>query len=96
MGDLSKASFATWAEKLLAELLYKRPDMKPCNMSRRARRIVQDFDETLIPPQVDALINIMEGNAGEAIELLFDYGAGSGAALPAALVRFVPSVSSAL
>ena len=86
-GDLSNVSFATWAEQLLAELLYKRPDMKPCSLSRRARRIVQDFDETANPHLVDALLKIMEGNAGEAIQLLFGFGAGSGAALPAAMVR---------
>jgi hypothetical protein len=81
-GDIREAPCDSWQEALLVELLYRQPHLQ--NVSRRARALAQSFDNT---KEVDqALLQVMEGNAGEALHLLYVYGAGTGAALPAVLV----------
>ena len=87
-GDLRDVTFDSWAEKLLAELLYRQPDISPANLSVRANKIAQELcQESSEKLVVEPLLHIMEGNAAKAIDLLFSFGAGSGAALPATLVR---------
>jgi len=82
MGDFGYATFSSWPEQLCAELLYKTPDLRPINCSKRARKIMKDFGDVR-----DAVISIMEREAGKAIEQIYLYGGGSGAALPSTLVR---------
>jgi hypothetical protein len=89
-GDLTNAPLPTWADQLLAVLLYKSPDMTPLQLSRRAKRIVNGECSTAhTVPLVNAFLDIMEGNAGQAVSLMFHYGGASGAALPTTLVRSI-------
>jgi hypothetical protein len=79
-GDIREAPCDSWQEAFLVELLYRPPP----NIRRRARALAQSFANT---KEVDqSLLQVMEGNAGEALHLLYVYGAGTGAALPAVLV----------
>jgi hypothetical protein len=101
-GDLRECSVNylnnNWAEALLAELLYRQPAILPRNLGARAARIVSaqenndNSSNNNSNPLVHALLQIMQGNAGHAIELLFLTGGGTGAPLPATLVRSVPAV----
>jgi hypothetical protein len=61
--------------------MYKTPDLRPINCSRRARKIMKDFGAVQ-----DHVISIMQREAGKAIEQIYMYGGGSGAALPSTLV----------
>lgn len=91
-GDFTNVAFENWAEQLCAELLYRTPDLRPRNMSARTRRLLNDHygngDDTP-PAEYAAVVSIMQGEAGRAVEELFQYGGGSGAALPSTLVRFI-------
>ena len=87
-GDLSNVTFASWPGKLLAELLYVTPDIRPRNVTSRVKRMLatgvpspMDADKT------DSILAIMDGNMGEAMELMYAFGGGSGAALPSTMVR---------
>jgi hypothetical protein len=86
-GDFSRVTFDNWKEKLLAELLYRQPDLRPRHMSARARKFMQDCGEDETEPTNQVILNIMDGNAGEAIQAMYTLGGGSGAALPSVLVR---------
>lgn len=82
-GNFANApTFASWAEQFCAELLYKTPDLRPINCSNRARKIMKDFGRV-----DDAIVSIMQQEAGKAIEQIYQFGGGSGAALPSTLVR---------
>ncbi|GAX10629.1 hypothetical protein FisN_14Lh136 [Fistulifera solaris] len=87
-GDIREAPCDSWQEALLVELLYRQPHLQ--HVSRRARALAQSFVNT---KEVDqALLQVMEGNAGEALHLLYVYGAGTGAALPAVLLALLCNV----
>lgn len=86
-GDIREAPCDSWHEALVVELLYRQPDLRPKNLSSRARHVAREFNaQAGLSDIEEALLNVMEGNAGEALGLLFEYGAGTGAALPAVLV----------
>lgn len=89
-GDFSGAVvFESWAEKLLAELLYRQPDLRPKHLSARTRKIIKDTtgEDASKNGVLVAIVSIMDGNAGQAIEAMYLLGGGSGAALPSTLVR---------
>jgi hypothetical protein len=74
-----------WAEMLISELVYSRPDINPADIAIRARvhmggcGVVDGDHESMI-------LRVMEGNAAEVISSMFNFGGASGAALPAVLV----------
>jgi hypothetical protein len=89
-GDFSGAVvFESWAERLLAELLYRQPDLRPKHLSARTRKIIKDTtgEDASKNGILVAITSIMDGNAGQAIEAMYLLGGGSGAALPSTLVR---------
>jgi hypothetical protein len=88
-GNLTGIVFESWAERLLAELLYRQPDLRPRHLAARTRKIIKDCtgeDASTNGVHV-AIVSIMDGNAGQAIEAMYLLGGGSGAALPSTLVR---------
>lgn len=88
-GDIRDAPCDSWHEALVVELLYRQPDLRPKHLSNRARHVARELNaQSGLSDIEEALLNLMEGNAGEALTLLYVYGAGTGAALPAVLVRF--------
>lgn len=96
MGDLSKVHFENWNEQLLAELLYKQPNVRPRHISARARKFITDCGEDVNEPTNHVKLCIMDGNAGEAIHALSNVGGNSGAALPSTLVRCVSRLGISL
>jgi hypothetical protein len=87
-GDFSNVEFTSWAEQFAAELLYLKPDLCPRSFSARAGRIIAKFDESS-NPLLSAMLSIMDGNVGMAINLIWMMGGASGAALPSTIVRCV-------
>lgn len=88
MGKLKKVQFESWAEALLAELIYGNPSILPSNIHVRAEAMMKKYP----PMNADmdkVLLNIMKGNAGTVIETMHAFGGASGAALPATMVRFL-------
>ena len=83
-GDFSSLDFDHWAEQVLAELLYKTPNIRPSDLHIRAQEAMQAFDDTVGNQMV---LSVMKGNAPKLVELLHETGGGSGAALPAVVVR---------
>lgn len=86
VGDLSGAMFQSWGERLLAELLYCKPEVTPSRISVRARKIVPDFVPDGQLGNLEVLFDIMEGNPGQAIATMQELGGLSAAALPSTLV----------
>jgi len=62
-GDFSGIQFETetWDEKLCAELLYRQPDIRPRNMSARARRTMTDMEQEKSGEVLQAILSIMDG-----------------------------------
>ena len=87
-GDFSQVHFDGWPEKLCADILYARPHVRPRDVNKLASSVMKEFNAHE-EPFADTIINIMKGNAGEAINIFHSLGAGSGAALPTTLVSFV-------
>lgn len=85
-GDFTDVTFDGWSEKICADILYRKPDCKPRDLSEITRRAMIDFGADQ-EPLSGAIVDIMAGNAGTAIKTLYDMGGSSGAALPATLVR---------
>jgi hypothetical protein len=82
----------SWAERLLAELLYVRPNIRKEDISVRACAHMKQcgiMTDTYNSQQQmeDIVIEVMKGNAGTIIEALHSFGGASGAALPATMVR---------
>jgi hypothetical protein len=88
-GDFANYVFTDWSEAFLADLLFRKPDFRPRDISKRARKFVREYCPSDVQFQLDPIISIMEGNAANAIHLLHIYGGGTGAALPATMVSFV-------
>jgi len=86
MGDLDNAQFESWKEQLCAELLYCTPEIRPRNMKPRALAIMRSMGGGPSDNIDQSLLEIMNGDAGEAITAVADEGGAAGAALPSALV----------
>ena len=89
MGKLKGMVFDNWAEHLLTELIYQNPMIRPVNIHVRAKKLMAQYSNNSgmnRGEMNEVLLNIMQGNAGSAIEVLFAVGGGSGAALPATMV----------
>ena len=86
-GDFKDVQFDSWAEMLCAELLYKQPSMRPDDISSRAAAIMAQFDDSTSTGMDEVVLSVMKGNAGRVVEAMHDLGGGSGAALPAVMVR---------
>ncbi len=88
-GNFRDIEFNSWQEEMCAELLYKNPNIRLMDINVRAAALVQrhanDTDEKNSIDEM--MLNIMRGNAGEVLKALHGFGGGSGAALPAVMVR---------
>lgn len=95
----TKQSFThndTWAERLLAELLFVQPDINKENIHIRARDWIKictgmevDNDQNTIE---ETLVQIMMEDAGSVIKALKLYGGSSGAALPTTMTALLCSL----
>ena len=80
----------SWAERLTAELLYVRPNIRKDDVSIRAMvhmnqcGVFTDDDDFCSMDSI--VLEVMRGNAGSVIEALHSLGGASGAALPATVV----------
>ena len=97
-GNFRDMEFGSWQEELCAELLYKNPNIRLVDMNVRAAALVQkhssnnDYNQNHHGPAdtIDEIVlTIMKGNAGEVVKVMHEFGGGSGAALPAVMVRTV-------
>lgn len=86
-GNLKGVRFESWAEALIAELIYANPIILPNNIQVRAAKLMEKYPRVLYAEMDHVLLSIMQGNAGQVIDLLQSFGGGSGAALPATMVR---------
>jgi hypothetical protein len=87
-GDFAGFEFESWAEELCAELIYKSPNIRLVDMNVRASRIMKKYEASEDPGGFDeVIIRVMKGNAGRVVEVMHELGGGSGAALPAVVVR---------
>lgn len=88
VGDFSEIDFDSWAEELCAELLYKLPNVRLVDMHVRASKIMQKYEaDKLLRHFQEVVLSVMRGNAGRVVEVMHQLGGGSGAALPAVMVR---------
>jgi hypothetical protein len=85
-GDFSDYTFTTWSEALLADLLFRTPDMRPRDLVKRARKFIRIYSPEL-KHELTPILSIMEGNAANAIHLLHAFGGTNGAAVPTTMVR---------
>ena len=86
-GDFSVVVFDFWAEKLCAELLYCHPNLRPSRISERARSIMKECPvEEDAKMHYECLLDIMEGNAGRALQMMWVAGGAGQAALPNTVV----------
>jgi Nup85 Nucleoporin len=84
-GDLSGVKFDNWAEALLCELIYKDPAIQPRWIQQRAEKLMEQYPRGHALDK--CLLDIMKGSAGSLLSALYTFGGGSGAALPATMVR---------
>jgi Nup85 Nucleoporin len=94
-GKFSSDLFESWQEELCADILYVVPNIRPIDMNVRARDAMDNHgsaDEAA--SEFDKLIlAIMRGNAGSAIQGLYQIlGGDKGAALPAVTVCYCVNV----
>lgn len=84
-GDFSRISFSSWPEALVAEILYVYPNLAVSDLHTRVgcslRKFGPDSDKF-----AHTLLTILEGNYGRIVQVLYELGGGSGAALPATVV----------
>mmetsp|Transcript_14323 Transcript_14323/g.22074 ORF Transcript_14323/g.22074 Transcript_14323/m.22074 type:complete len:742 (-) Transcript_14323:124-2349(-) len=87
-GDFHRVSFSSWPEALLAELLYIRPNLTFSDLHSRVGAALKKFG-----PDTDkfahTLLTILEGNYGRIVQVLYELGGGSGAALPATVTSLL-------
>ncbi len=77
----------SWAERLVAELLYVRPNIRKDDVSVRAMVHMKHCGILVDDGSMDSIVlEVMRGNAGSVIEALHSLGGASGAALPATMV----------
>jgi hypothetical protein len=84
-GNFRHIEFESWEEELCAELLYKVPNIRLVDMHVKTSQVIKKYSD---PPEgfEVVVVNIMKGNAGRVVQVLYDLGGGSGAALPAICV----------
>lgn len=84
--------FDSWSEALCAELLYQRPGLCPRDLHVRTADVMQKLGVSVSTEfdQVIPILSVMKGDAGRVVEVLHQYGGGSGAALPATMVCSKP------
>lgn len=87
-GDFSGIDFEAWPEKLCAEILYRKPDCRPRDLSGLTKRAMKEF-QAQDEPFAGPILKIMAGDAGTAIATLYQLGGSSGAALPTTLVSTI-------
>lgn len=90
-GKFDVVVFESWSEALCAELLYLRPNLCPKDMHVRTEAIMKKQGASLATGSDSVVLSVMKGDAGRALEVLYNLGGSSGAALPATMVRFVMS-----
>jgi len=88
-GSFRDIEFGSWQEELCAELLYKNPNIRLVDMNVRAAALVQKHSNSDDVGNTfdEIVLTIMKGNAGEVVKVMHEFGGGSGAALPAVMVR---------
>jgi len=87
----------SWVERLLAELIYVRPNIKKEDVAVRAMVHMRDCGSAVqaqvasagVDIQQHITLEVMRGNAGAVIEALHNFGGGSGAALPATMTALL-------
>jgi hypothetical protein len=87
-GDFTEYVFDNWSDAFLADLLYRKPDFRPRDLSKRAVKFIKEYNPHMLST-LQPIICIMEGNAVQSINLLHVLGGASGAALPATMVRML-------
>ena len=102
-GNFRDIEFDSWQEELCAELLYKNPNIRLMDINVRAAALVAEYARSSMDGNNDGtkpidamLLNVMRGNAGEVLKALYEFGGGSGAALPAVMVCIVDRMECAL
>lgn len=85
-GDFKGIDFDSWAEALCAELLYKLPNLRPDDMNVRAARVMEQYGASTKGGFEEVVLSVMKGNAGRVVQVMYELGGGSGAALPAVIV----------
>jgi len=93
-GDLSRIQFESWAEVLLAELIYQRPMQRPADIHVRAEEAMKRLGYDLNGAMENLVCSIMKGNTNRVIEVLYQCGGESGAALPASMTALVYHIFS--
>ena len=98
-GNFRDFEFTSWQEELCAELLYKNPSIRLVDMNVRAAALLQKHAQDSNNGSKDGnsgndaidetVLTIMKGNAGEVVKAMHEFGGGSGAALPAVMVRII-------
>lgn len=86
-GQFDGIVFGSWSEALCAELLYIRPALRPDDLHVRTARMMEKFGVAVSGSFDEVILSVMKGNAARVIQVLYDLGGGSGAALPATMVR---------
>ena len=88
---LQNSNSQIWADALLEEILYARPNMNLSDVCIRANTAMRNYRKNNGDNQGSSyeniVISIMRGDAGRAIEATHILGGGSGAALPSTMVR---------
>jgi len=81
----------TWSERLIAELLYVRPNIPQEDISVRALAHMKSCGAFGDGKQLmeDIVLEVMKGNAGAVVEALHSFGGASGAALPATMTALL-------
>lgn len=86
-GKFDVVVFDSWSEAMCAELLYQRPNLCPKDMHVRTESIMKKMAAPATSGFDQVVLSVMKGDAGRALEVLYDLGGSSGAALPATMVR---------
>lgn len=87
-GRFDTVVFDSWSEALCAELLYQRPGLCPRDLHVRTANVMQKLGVSVNTGFDQVILSVMKGDAGRVVEVLHQLGGGSGAALPATMVRF--------
>jgi len=81
----------SWSEGLLVELLYSRPDIMPDDIATRAKVHMSKSGGGQSQALQELVLDIMNGSAGQVVEMMFSLcGGSSGAALLATMVSELP------
>ncbi|KAL3797648.1 hypothetical protein HJC23_013480, partial [Cyclotella cryptica] len=86
---LGAAANPSWSEVLISELLYQRPNIPPADIAVRARVAMRNRGGESNEVWEQMILKVMEGNAANVVYSMFEFGGGSGAALPATLTSLL-------